>query len=219
MDFFQAWGQLRDLEAWLLKDQNQQGRERTSSSCSSNFSIEKIDESDLQEEEEEELSEWLIALPALASDSVLGAERWRQVLKPFQETWSASEWLEAGRAPADCSSCCQTTKAMEIENLGELKCLKSPPAASATLEAWLQQVAPVHQSCKANEPCSTYADCVCEENCGKEALNRWLLHQERLDKNGVPLTKNAPPTSSHRDQEQKVRANQSACVWISSGVS
>ncbi|XP_013881995.1 nuclear receptor coactivator 4 [Austrofundulus limnaeus] len=203
LDFFQAWGQLRDLEAWLLKDQNQLSRERTSSSCSSNFSIEKIDESEFITEEEE-LSDWLIAPP---TGSETDSERWQQVLKPFQESWSSSEWLlEAERSPADCSSCCQTTKAMEIENLGELKCLKTPPTSSATLEAWLQQVAPLQHTCRANEPCSSYADCVCDQNCGKEALSRWLLQQERRDKNGVPLTKNAPPTSCHRDQEQKVQA-------------
>lgn len=208
LDFFQAWGQLIDLEAWLVKDQQQPSRERTTSSCSSNFSIEKIDESEFMEEEEE-LSDWLITPPTVAIETMSDAERWQRLLKPFKETWSSSEWLlEADSSPADCSSCCQTTKAMEIENLGELKCLKTPPPASTTLEAWLQQVAPLHQTCRANEACSSYADCVCDENCGKEALNRWLLQQDRRDKNGVPLAKNAPPTSSHRAQEQKVRANQ-----------
>lgn len=209
MDFLKAWGQLRDLEAWLLKDQG--SRERTSSSCSSSFSIEKIDESELvssSEEEEEELSDWLITPPTVAME-MTDAERWRRVIKPFDESWSSSEWL-VGRAPADCSSCCQTTKAVEIENLGQLKCLKTPPtpgpAPAAALELWLQQVAPVRQSCKANEPCSSYADCVCEENCGKEALSRWLLQQEGRDKNGVVVSKNAPPTPFHREQEQKVRA-------------
>lgn len=224
MDFLKAWGQLRDLEAWLLKDQNQNraSRERASSSCSSCFSIEKIDESEFtvssEEEEEEELGDWLVTPPTVAMEMSDG-ERWRRVMKPFQEEWSSSEWL-AARPPADCSSCCQTSSAVEIENLGQLKCLKTPPASGPaspvgpapvpTLEAWLQQVAPLRQTCKANETCSSYGDCVCEENCGKEALSRWLLQQEGRDKNGVPVTKNAPPTETknapptaviHRDQK------------------
>uniref|UniRef100_A0A1A8E6Z9 Nuclear receptor coactivator 4 n=1 Tax=Nothobranchius kadleci TaxID=1051664 RepID=A0A1A8E6Z9_NOTKA len=216
VDFLQAWGQLKDLEAWLLRDQNQVSRERSCSSCSSTFSIEKIDESEFTDcsadEEEVELTDWLVTPSTVAMET--DAERWRSVLKPFEETWLSSEWLvEASHAPTDCSSCCQTTKAMEIENLGNLKCLKTPPPLSPTfptpvdpLESWLQQVAPLQQTCKANEPCSTYASCVCEENCGKEALSRWLLQQEGRDKNGVSVTKKAPPTPFHREQEQKVQA-------------
>lgn len=241
VDFLQAWGQLRDLEAWLLQDHTPVSRERTTSSCSSSFSIEKIDESEFivspeeEEEEEEELSDWLITPTTAAMETMSDAERWRQVLKPFADSWSSSEWLAGSSRPAaDCSSCCQTTKAMEIENLGQLKCLKTPPpsgpasptiAPPAALEAWLQQVVPLQQTCKANEVCSTYSDCVCDENCGKEALSLWLLRQDGRDKNGVPVakntpptitnapppakntppnTKNAPPTLHHREQEQKV---------------
>lgn len=240
MDFLQTWGQLRDLESWLLKDKMPVCRERTSSSCSSVFSIEKIDESEFtdsyEEEMDEELDDWLIPSPTETVDTVTDAERWRQVLKPFSNGWSSSDWLleptcpPAATAAADCSSCCQTkTKAVEIENLGQLKCLKTPPSSTPTtpatpmattaLETWLQQAVPLQQTCRANELCSTYAECLCEENCGKEALSRWLLQQEGLDKNGVPLVKYTTPTASstpaviktapltlhHREQEQKVK--------------
>ncbi|XP_041802873.1 nuclear receptor coactivator 4 isoform X2 [Chelmon rostratus] len=234
VDFLQAWGQLRDLEAWLLQDQTPVSRERTNSSCSSSFSIEKIDESEFTlSPEEEELSDWLITPPTVAMETMSDAERWRQVLKPFGDSWSSADWLVgSSRPPADCSSCCQTTKAVEIENLGQLKCLKTPPASGpvspiapvTALEAWLQQVVPVQQTCRANEVCSTYSDCVCDENCGKEALSLWLLKQDGRDKNGVPVApptaknappaaknalptaKNAPPTLHLREQEQKVQA-------------
>ncbi|XP_070697066.1 nuclear receptor coactivator 4 isoform X2 [Pempheris klunzingeri] len=220
VDFLQAWGQLRDLEAWLLQDQTAVGRDRTESGCSSSFSIEKIDESEFtvspEGEEEGELSDWLITPTAVAMETMSDAERWRQVLKPFEGGWSSSDWLAApSRPPVDCSSCCQTTKAVEIENLGQLKCLKTPPVSStsspapvaaAALEAWLQQVVPVPQSCRANEVCSTYSACVCEENCGREALSLWLLRQDGRDKNGVPVAKNTPPTLRLREQEQKVHA-------------
>lgn len=220
VDFLQAWGQLRDLEAWLLQDQAPVSRERTSSSCSSSFSIEKIDELEFTVPlEDEELSDWLVTPPTAAMETMSDAERWQRVLKPFDDSWSSSDWLVgSNHPPTNCSSCCQTTKAVEIENLGQLKCLKTPPvpglafptspAPSPTLEAWLQQVVPVQKTCRANEVCSTYADCVCEENCGRNALSLWLLRQDGRDKNGVhvapPTAKNTPPTLHHREQEHKV---------------
>lgn len=223
MDFLQAWGQLRDLEAWLLQDHTPISRERSGSSCSSSFSIEKIDESEFTTTpEEEELSDWLITPPTAAMETMSDAERWRRIFKPFEESWSSSDWLPAASRPTtDCSSCCQTISAVEIENLGQLKCLKTPPtsptspaptvASPVSVEAWLQQTVPTPQTCRANELCSAYSACVCEENCGREALSRWLLQQEGCDKNGVPknappTAKNVPPTLLHREQEEKVQA-------------
>lgn len=238
MGFMKAWGQLRDLETWLLKDQTSISRQRSVSSCSSSsssFSIEKIDDSDLIDAlQEEELSDWLVTPPTIAMKMTSDAERWKQVLKPFEDSWSCSNWLVGTSRPtAECSTCCKTSKALEIENLGQLSCLKTPPTSSPAsttaprmaLEEWLQQELPVQQACRANQLCANYSECVFDENCGKDSLNLWLLQQDGRDKNGVPIdkngvptikkdppttdnaqptTKNAPRSMHHREQEQKV---------------
>ncbi|XP_068182745.1 nuclear receptor coactivator 4 isoform X2 [Antennarius striatus] len=206
MDFLQAWGQLMDLKVWLLQDHAPISRARSESSCSSSFSIEKIDESDLPvsaNEEEDDLSDWLVTPASVAMETVSDAERWRRVFKPFEESWNPSDWL-VGAPP--CSSCRQTSDAMEIENLGRLKCLKAPPMAPpaaavdpqppVSLEAWLQQVVPVQQACRANEVCPSYSECVCDDNCGRGALSAWLQRRDGRDKNGVPVAPEAPPTAN-----------------------
>uniref|UniRef100_A0A3B4EXF5 Nuclear receptor coactivator 4 n=1 Tax=Pundamilia nyererei TaxID=303518 RepID=A0A3B4EXF5_9CICH len=98
VNFMKAWGQLRDLEAWLIQDPSP-NRERSVSSCSSSFSIEKIDEMELREENGSssslfqsplETDLWLFPRKSPAPDSAV----------PPQEEEEEDKWLLRKRSQA-----------------------------------------------------------------------------------------------------------------------
>uniref|UniRef100_A0A8C5KEV5 Nuclear receptor coactivator 4 N-terminal domain-containing protein n=1 Tax=Jaculus jaculus TaxID=51337 RepID=A0A8C5KEV5_JACJA len=124
--FSNVWGNLKGLENWLLVSQ-QKGFSWKFSFPKFYREVEKAEDMEFLDQDELRLSDWLVTpqdplkVEKPENGDPEASEKWKLLFQVFREPYSVSEWLVKSDSCTNCRG--NQPKGVEIENLGNLKCL------------------------------------------------------------------------------------------------
>ena len=129
-----VWGNLKGLENWLHKSQQQEVSEKSSfqksnsSSTTSSYSmeIEKVGDLEPLDQDEMDLSDWLVTPQESHKPEKPGngscetsSEKFKLLFQVFWESYNVNDWLVKSDSRTNCQG--NQPRGVETENLGNLK--------------------------------------------------------------------------------------------------